>query len=338
MASNHILPEGQGHFSPEMPVRPLSTNSSDPTEHLYTNHFVCSVSDNITLYQYDVSIEDIDSKTGNHYEVKGRARCATIMQTFLTQNQLEPNIFVWYDDQKCLYSTTRFPTPQTKLNTNNRNQLNIKSLVNQWSTNDIYNYINGQTNIFPFDAIRILETLLKKSIQDRIDVINNKCYFKTESSQTLDNGLEKRHGFIQALHLSSGRMTLNIQTKLTTFYSYISLLEFIHKQIGHNGIPSPNDYKTLNRILNNCLVVTQQSNWKKAYEFVRFDRRQPGEIIINTGDSLIEYYQKKNIILTQTNYPCIQVYSLDNHSEVAHLPLELCRIKEHQVYDNPVSF
>jgi hypothetical protein len=94
MASNHILPEGQGHFSPEIPVRPLSTNSSDPTEHLYTNHFVCSVSDNITLYQYDVSIEDIDSKNGNHYEVKGRARCATIMQTFLTQNQLEPNIFV----------------------------------------------------------------------------------------------------------------------------------------------------------------------------------------------------------------------------------------------------
>jgi hypothetical protein len=132
-------------------------------------------------------------------------------------------------------------------------------------------------------------------------------------------------------------MTLNIQTKLTTFYSNISLLEFIHKQIGHNGIPSPNDYKKLNRILNNCLIVTQQSNWKKAHEFVRFDRRQPGEIIINTGDSLIEYYRKKNIILTQTNYPCIQVYSLDDHSEVAHLPLELCRIKEHQVYDNPVS-
>ena len=319
--------------SMKFPSRPNPTGSLGETECLYTNHFICSLADNITLYQYDVSIEEMTST--NSYEVKSRTRCASIIQSFLIENQLDSNVFVWYDERKCLYSTSYLSTPQ--LRTHDRHRLNIKSLVNQWSTNDIHAYINGQTTVYPNDAVRILETLLKRSIQDQVDIINNKYYFKSKKAQILDNGLEKRHGFIQALHLSTGLLTLNIQTKLTTFYSAISLLEFIHKQIGSNRKPSPDDFKRLNYLLNNCSIITPRSNSRKTYEFDRFDSRTPGEIFIESGESLIEYFQRKNINLTKPDYPCIQVYTIDDYNQQCHLPLELCQIKEGQVYINPVS-
>ena len=329
MASNHVQ-----YSPPEDP----STDSFDQIEHLYTNHFICSLSDNIPLYQYDISIAEIGLKDDNWHEVKGLARCASIMQLFISNNQFDPNVFVWHDGQKCLYSTSHV-TPQIRLSKDKRNQLNIKSLANQWSTNDIYQYINGQTDKYPYDAVRILETLLKKSIQNRIEVIKNKCYFINKRSQVLNNGLEKRQGFIQSLHLSSGLITLNIQTKLTIFYSNISLLEFIHKQIGSNRIPTKYEYRKLNQILENCLIVTQQSNWKTAYEFDQFDHRRPGEITNQSDETLIEYYYDKyGITLTQLDYPCIQVYKQNNYSEPCHLPLELCQIKECQVCDKQVSF
>ncbi|CAF4486863.1 unnamed protein product [Rotaria sp. Silwood2] len=157
--------------------------------------------------------------------------------------------------------------------------------------------------------VRILETLLKKSLQDQVEVVNNTCYFLNEPPKKLAGGFEERLGFTQALNLSSGRSTLNIQTKLTTFYPDIALLDFIHIQIGSKRIPNENEFKKLNRILKNCLVVTRQSNWKQAYEIDQFDQRRPTEITIESGETLVEYYKNaKNITLNQTNYPCIQVY------------------------------
>jgi hypothetical protein len=337
MATNHN--SSMELFRSSLPLRPNPTGSLGEPECLYTNHFICSFSDNITLYQYDVLIEEISSNNTNWYEVKSRTRCASIIQSFIIENQLDPNIFVWYDEQKCLYSTSFLSTPQIRINSDGRNRLNIKSLANRRSTNDINEYINGQKSKYPYDAVRILETLLKKSIQDQVEVINNKCYFKNQKSQILDNGFEKRYGFIQALHLSSHLLTLNIQTKFTTFYRNISLVDFIHIQIGENRIPINTDYGKLNQILENCLIVTEQSNWKQTFEFDRFDYRRPGEIHIDTGETLTEFYHRKyKKILIQTNYPCIQVYFKNDYSKLCHLPLELCRIKECQVYTNPVRY
>ncbi|CAF4647255.1 unnamed protein product, partial [Rotaria sp. Silwood2] len=219
-----------------------------------------------------------------------------------------------------------------------RNRLNKQSLANQWSTNDIQNYINGQANVYPYDAVRILETLLKKSLQDRIEVVNNTCYFFNETPKKLAGGFEERFGFIQALNLASDRLTLNVQTKLTTFYPDIPLLDFIHIQIGGKRIPNENECKKLNRILKNCLLITRQSNWKQAYEIDQFDKRRPTEIKIESGETLVEYYKNaKNITLNQINYPCIQVYIPNEYNKPCHLPLEVCRIKSWQVYDKPLS-
>ncbi|CAF0853236.1 unnamed protein product [Rotaria sordida] len=311
-------------------------SSFNRIEHLFTNHFTCSFDKDTLLYQYDVVIEELGSRSNDWYEVKGRSRCSRIMQSFIHEHQLEPNAPVWYDEQKCLYSTAYISTPETKVSENGRNRLQIKSSTDPWPTNDINEYMNGKTDAYPHDAIRILDTLLKRSIQDRIKVINNKCYFFNEQSEDLMNGFEQRHGFIQALNLSSNRLTLNIQTKLTKFYSPQSLLDFIDKQIGERRIPSDYECKQLTRILKGCLVVTRQSNWKTSYEIVQFDRRRPGEIYTESGDSLIEYYEKKGFTLTQTDFPCIEVYSQNGSNSSCHLPLELCRIKEWQVYDEPI--
>jgi hypothetical protein len=322
-----------------LPRRPAPTNSSNRNEQqLETNHFTCSFANNLPLYQYDVAIEEMDSRSGEWFEVKGRSRCALIMQSLINNGGFNPQVIVWYDEQKCLYSTSHLPTPQYIASQDGRNRLHIKSLANPWSTKDIHEYINGRADRYPYDAVRILETLLKKSLQGRVEVVHNTCYFLNEPPKQLPGGFEERSGFVQALNLAFGRMTLNVQTKLTTFYPEMPLLDFIRIQIGENRMPNENDYKKLNRTLKDCLIVTQQSNWKQAYEIDRFDDRRPGEIQIESGATLIEYYKNvKNITLKYTNLPCIQVYLPNEYHKPCHLPLEVCRIKAWQIYDKPVS-
>ncbi|CAF4261244.1 unnamed protein product [Rotaria sp. Silwood2] len=340
IAVSSAIPSATLNLS-SLPRRPTRTNPSGRRyESLLTNHFSCEFANNLPLYQYDVAIEELGSRSGEWFEVKGRARCALIMQLLISNGGFDPQVVVWYDEQKCLYSTSLLTSPQFITSKDGRNRLNIKSSPNQWSTNDIQDYIKGRPNVkfYPYDAVRILETLLKKSLQDRIAVVNNTCYFLNETPKKLAGGFEERFGFIQALNLASDRLTLNVQTKLTTFYPDIPLLDFIHIQIGAKRIPNENECKKLNRILKNCLLITRQSNWKQAYEIDQFDKRRPTEIKIESGETLVEYYKNaKNITLNQINYPCIQVYIPNEYNKPCHLPLEVCRIKSWQVYDKPLS-
>jgi hypothetical protein len=321
-----------------LPGRPVPSGSAGRAECLYTNHFTCKFAKNLPLYQYDVAIEEIGSQSGDWYELKGRARCALIMQSLISSGKFNPQVIVWYDEQKCLYSTSLLPSPNLIISDDGRNRLNIKSLANQWSTNDIDDYINNRAIEYPYDAVRILETLLKKSLQDRVQVVNNTCYFVSEKPKQMPGGFEERYGFMQALNLASGRLTLNVQTKLTTFYPELPLLDFIHIQIGGKRIPNENECKKLNRILKDCLVTTEQSKWKQAYEIDQFINQRPADIKIESGETLVQYYKNaKDITLKQTNYPCIQVYIPNEYKNPCHLPLEVCRIKAWQVYDKPVS-
>lgn len=321
-----------------LPSRPALTNQSNPIQQLYTNHFPCHFDNNIQLYQYDVSIESLGTKLNEWYEVKGRSRCSEIMQIIISNGQFGSDIVVWYDEQQCLYSTTCLPNLPMIIHADKNTRLNIKALANYWSTSDIHDYINGRANTYPYDAVRILETLLKRSIQDQVKIINNICYFKNEQPTSLAGGFIERAGFSQAIVLSSKLVTLNIQTKLTTFYPEMNLIDFIHQQIGAERIPTPNEFSKLNRTLKGCHIVTQQSQWKNEYEFSKFDNRRPSEIKIESSETLIQYYQnKKNITLVKTSYPCIEVYHPYDYQSPCHLPLDVCRIKGWQVYDKQVS-
>ena len=320
-----------------LPSRPTPAGSLGRPISLYTNHFACSVENNLPLYQYDILIEELGTRSGEWYEVKGRGRCALILQSLIPTGRLAQNAIIWHDEQRCLYSTSVLPTPQYINSADSTQRLHIKALANQWSTNDINDYIQQRANAYPFDAVRILETLLKKSLQNRVHVASNTCYFTDEAPKKLAGGFEERLGFTQALTLSSKSVALNVQTKLTTFYPEMSLIEFIRVQLNHNGIPNRAECKKLTSILKGCSVVTQQSNWKQVYEIDRFDERGPGEIKIESGTSLIEYYAAaKGIQLVHTKYPCVQVYLPNEYNNACHLPLEVCRIKSWQIYDKPV--
>ncbi|CAF4841886.1 unnamed protein product, partial [Rotaria sp. Silwood1] len=198
-----------------LPGRPAPAQRSSQNESLLTNHFTCEFEKNLPLYQYDVAIEELGSLSGEWYEVKGRARCALTMQSIVSNGGFASNVIVWYDEQKCLYSTSQLSSPILIHSRNGQSRLNIKSLANQWSTDDIQNYIAGEAEEYPYDAVRILETLLKKSLQGRIQVVNNNCYFLDEVAKPVGGGLYERLGFVQSLNLSSRRITLSIQTKLT---------------------------------------------------------------------------------------------------------------------------
>ncbi|CAF4869578.1 unnamed protein product, partial [Rotaria magnacalcarata] len=331
------IPSAQLKLS-SLPRRPAPAQPSGQNESLLTNHFPCEFKKNLPLYQYDVAIEEIGSRSGEWYEVKGRARCALIMQSIVSNGGFATNVIVWYDEQKCLYSTSQLSSPMLIHSPEGQSRLNIKSFANQWSTDDIQNYITGRATEYPYDAVRILETLLKKSLQDRIQVVNNNCYFLDEVAKPVGGGFYERFGFVQSLNLTSHRITLSIQTKLTTFYPEMSLLDFVHTHIGAKRVPNEYEWKKLNRTLKNCSIVTQQSNWKQVFEIDQFDKRRPGEIKIESGETLIEYFKnKKNIQLTQTNYPCVQVYFPNEYDKPCHLPLEVCRIRAWQVYDKPLS-
>jgi len=99
-------------------------------------------------------------------------------------------------------------------------------------------------------------------------------------------------------------------------------------------MPTDNDYKKLTRLLKNCLIVTDETR----YKFHSFDYRRAYEIEFESGELLVDYYRdKKDITLTQTNYPCIQAYLQNDYTTIHYLPLEVCKIKEWQVCHEQVA-
>ncbi|CAF3530449.1 unnamed protein product, partial [Rotaria sp. Silwood2] len=137
IAVSSAIPSATLNLS-SLPRRPTRTNPSGRRyESLLTNHFSCEFANNLPLYQYDVAIEELGSRSGEWFEVKGRARCALIMQLLISNGGFDPQVVVWYDEQKCLYSTSLLTSPQFITSKDGRNRLNIKSSPNQWSTNDI---------------------------------------------------------------------------------------------------------------------------------------------------------------------------------------------------------
>ncbi|CAF1170862.1 unnamed protein product [Adineta ricciae] len=112
--------------------------------------------------------------------------------------------------------------------------------------------------------------------------------------------------------------------------------DFIQRQLDSDRIPANLDYPRLNNLLQNCIIVTKQSDWKTEYEFDRFDSRRPHEIIFDSGEVMVDYYKRLKIQLTKLDHPCIQVYRR-NYDHPCHLPLELCKIKEWTIYDKPLQ-
>lgn len=305
-------------------------------EYLYTNHFTCVIGSDIPLYEYDISVEEINETTGEWRKIQNRFYCGKIVRTIIANHQLYPNVFVWLDENQCLYSTQPL-YPQCRCSDDGRNRLNIGLLSAQWSTADIHSYIRGHTTEYPRGAVRTIEALLKASLADRVRIVKSKFYFLNDVEE-LGDGFIRRRGCWQALNLSSHSLTLNLETKATRMFCPISLLLFVRQQIGADRMPTANEYTSISRMLRNCVIVLPRSKGTDEYVFDRIDYRRAYEISLENGETLVDYCRDElHVVLTAPNYPCAQVHARNKCDAPLYLPLEVCMIKPWQVCDEYVS-
>ncbi|CAF1117135.1 unnamed protein product [Didymodactylos carnosus] len=335
------IPDIPHGFVLSLPPRPEQSGIIKESEQMiYVNHFSCQLKQNLNLYQYDVCVEQANRKPQNDqwHEVKGREKCKTFFYLLLNEKCL-PSTNVWYDEGKCLYSTERFEPVIITTKQNVQLRFNIKAQSGMWNTQDIYDYINGRTSQYPFDAVRIIETLLKKSIHHLIHVEHNTCYFTNQKPSILDGGFEEYRGFVQMLNLAKERISLILQTKLTTFYPTVDMLEFIENYLGTITL-RPSDYKQLANVLDGVKVSTIQSNHTQIYWIKRFGD-VPGNIYLDddlTRPNVTQYYaEEKGIKLKYPQLKCLEVYFLNEYTNPKFLPLEVCRLTPWQIYDHEVD-
>lgn len=307
---------------------------------LVTNHFLCTFASNLTFYQYAVSVEEYHDKLGRYIELKSREKCRQFVQALVKNKSIHPKAVCWYDEGKCLYSTTDFSDHlkdgKTIISADDRYRLTIHSLSATCSTNDILEN-NDQTS----SAVRIIETLLKQSLKDQFKAVGNVFY----SHQDI-LGREKHHelriGFYQSLCLTESGPTLNVDITITRFYPHMDLLPYIWEWLleysEHNfrGTILDNDYYSKLSQLAGIEVTTKQSEYKKVYVLTgHFAEHLPGKTFINNNgidkrQNLLEYYEKLGYKLQFPNLYCAKAHAFGDNDNVIDLPIELCRLREWQ--------
>lgn len=314
--------------------------TSNESVQLQTNHFPFTMKYDIPLYQYDLAVEELSSESNEWRIIKGRTRSANILNTIIKNDCLNDTHVVWHDEKHCLYSIKKIQTPMIVTTQNSLQRFRIESLTKELSTKEIQQYIQGSATKYPFDVVRILETLLKRSLVNRVQVIGNTLFPVGVSGNTVDGGFVERTGFFQAINLSRNMIMLNVKTKCSKFYPEMMLMDFIVAQLRHNNIPGQGEMRRINSILSGCQITTAQSGWKQVYEFNQFDPRgrSANDIRLEDQRNLVQYYEGKNIKLQHVKYPCIEAYRVDGDESICHLPVELCRIKAWQIYDKQVEF
>ncbi len=121
-------------------------------------------------------------------------------------------------------------------------------------------------------AVRILETLLKQALLP-VTHCEGSLFYRDQSEPNvrLPDGFELRLGFFQALCLTQGGLSLNLQTTLTKFYPHMDILDFLQmhlkKDIRKFGM-TEHDYDKAKLVLNGCKITTQQSNYTQVKESI----------------------------------------------------------------------
>ncbi|CAF1253033.1 unnamed protein product [Didymodactylos carnosus] len=335
-----------------LPARPPVDGKAGDRIQIYTNHFNIDFAKNMILYQYDVVVEKFLLNSQTWIEVSSRDQRRKFVNALIDENIIKPACVVWYDEGKCLYSTTNLTSHlpiTTSLPTQQSTQyrLIIKILAAQWSTRTIWDYIKNQIPAPPpHNAVRILETLFKQAMNKIAHCEKNVFYRKDQQPEVLDDGFELRSGFFQSICLTQSGPTLNVDTTLTKFYPHMDILEFVSIQLdkdirkyGMNMV----DYDRARTVLRNCKVTTVQSNHTQVY-VIRGFAEIPENIILDIynqeGDvaeapikqNLIKYYKslKTPITINYTKLRCLEVYFMYEKKDPKHLPMEVCRILEWQ--------
>lgn len=336
------LPSAIPSSTNPLPRRPPIPNE-DPDQAItvYANHFKCKIEDNVSLYQYNIIIERVDTAVAQSNPITNVDQRNKVMRYLFHDDRLKSGEYIWYDVHKNhLYSRSIIPLPMHIASDDFQTRVLITEMVQTFSTNEIHRYINGDLNNYPSEVVHILETLLKQSLGPRIRAINQRFYFLGVQARDARGGLEQREGFIGALHLHSELITWNVQHKDTYFYADVSIREFIHKDIGEDRIPFEHELEKIARMLNGCKIVIGRND-PHVYRFVRFDARRPSEIFIHDDFTLENHYTRSlGFTLEYPDYPCVEAFSnVPGHNQNApvYIPCEFCRIQEWQFYGKHVN-
>jgi hypothetical protein len=110
-------------------------------------------------------------------------------------------------------------------------EFKVLNLVRQEKIRDIFEFINGKTGIRPRDPIRVIETLFKQTIRNDLVCIRNKFYSRRQQLVDLSDGRGMASGFHQALCLTRGGPTLNVNLAFACFYLPLNFVDFSCKYL-----------------------------------------------------------------------------------------------------------
>ncbi|CAF3334667.1 unnamed protein product [Rotaria sp. Silwood2] len=188
--------------------RPDQGDSKGQEISVYTNHFRVDINDAI-ISQYDIDIVMIDCFDKLRM-MKGKT---------LDTREILPDL------------TLPIQIDLGKGNEMKIFQLKKLALLQQDRIENIYDFIKKKINIRPRETVRIIETLFKQRSRNELISIRDHFYYRHRQLEDLGNGRGIAKGFYQALFLTQGSLTLNINLACTYFYMPLNFVGFASKYL-----------------------------------------------------------------------------------------------------------
>ncbi|CAF2681440.1 unnamed protein product [Rotaria sp. Silwood2] len=326
--------------------RPDEGGSKGQKISLYTNHFRVNINDAV-VYQFDIDIVMIGRD--------GKARLTRkddrweVIQLFVKQRKNFP--IVWYDEGKTLYSREMLPDLTLPIQIvlekdNERKVFQLKKLVlvRQDRIQNIFNFIEKKVNIRPRETVRIIETLFKQRARNELIAIRNQFYDRRRQLEDLGDGRGMARGFYQALFLTQGGPTLNINLTFTCFFMPLSFIDFASKYLRKDVTKGlhERDLKVFEQIIRNLSIETMHTGRRIFYRIRGFGRpanqlmfrcgrddEQVASAVAIKEISVADYFADKYRKLMYPHLPCINAMK-GAEKKPNWLPMEVVRIVEWQ--------
>ncbi|CAF3650729.1 unnamed protein product [Rotaria sordida] len=217
-------------------------------------------------------------------------------------------------------------------------------LVRQDRIRNIYDFIEKKINNRPRETVRIIETLFTQRARNDLIAIRNQYYDRRRQLDDLGDGRGMAKGFYQALFLTQGGPTINVNLTFTCFYMPLRFVEFACKYL-RKDITSDlreEDLKPFEKIIRNLSIETMHTGRRIFYRFhgfgrpanqLMFPRGEDNEQAASAANvkeiSVANYFAEKYRKLMYPHLPCINAMK-GAQNKPNWLPMEVVNIVEWQ--------
>ncbi|CAF3707331.1 unnamed protein product [Rotaria sp. Silwood1] len=286
----------------------LQQVEDDSDDVIYTNHFPCSFSLDLTFYH--------------------REKRRQFVSDILFAKTIHATAVCWYDEGSCMYSTTNFKDKLPIIYEKEEQGYQRRLTINGPTTTSGTNYLDQS-------SIRIIETLIKQVLKQQFKVVGS-VFYRWDEEADQDGPYNLLTGFKLAMCLTESGPTLNVDTTITRFYPHLDLLAFILERLLKNessfrGSLLDRHYDQIGNRLKDVEVTTAQSNYEKIYILTGyFSDQLPEKTPIKEQGNLLNYYKHLGFELRYPQLYCVKAYPLGNPQNLVDLPIELCCLREWQ--------